>query len=491
MEHDLPDSGEISLESVKSRAVKGVVVLTGRTFFLSFISLFATGLLTVFLSPSEFGTFFIVTAIVNFTAFFSDIGLAASLIQKKEEPSKEDYSTTFFVQQALILSAFLVLLIVSPLLTKIYGLDMAGRWLLYSFGASLLMSSLKTIPSVILERKLEFSKLVIPGIAETLVYHVVAVLLAWKGFGVASFTIAILLRGITGLVLIYHYQPWKPSFVFSKVALKKLLHYGLPYQANALLATLKDDGLTAILGGMLGTSALGLLGWAQRWGQAPLRFFMDHVIRVTFPAFSRMQDEKEQLSRSLEKSIFFISFLVFPTSSGLLAVAPLLIDIIPRYEKWYPALVPLALISMNTLLAAITTQLTNVLNATGRIKMTFKLMIMWTVLSYLVIPIMALKYGVNGAALGYLLVGLSSIVVIYLVRRIISFSLKTAVFIPLVVSITMFVVIIIIRNMFSPTFTLFISLVVIGILYYLAGTYLLIGMRLVDDIRLSLKSFFK
>jgi len=86
-EESLDPTAEITLETVKERAVKGVVVLTGRTFLLNAISLIATGLLTVFLSPSEFGVFWIVSAIVNFLAYFSDVGLAAALIQKKEKLS--------------------------------------------------------------------------------------------------------------------------------------------------------------------------------------------------------------------------------------------------------------------------------------------------------------------------------------------------------------------------------------------------------------------
>ena len=64
-EEHLDPNAEITLDTVKSRAVKGVVVLTGRTFILSALSLVATGLLTVFLSPSEFGIFWIVSAIVK------------------------------------------------------------------------------------------------------------------------------------------------------------------------------------------------------------------------------------------------------------------------------------------------------------------------------------------------------------------------------------------------------------------------------------------
>ena len=374
---------EISVETVKRKAVKGVVVLTGRTFILSVISFTATALLMVYLEPSQFGVFWIVSAIVNFFTYFSDIGLAAALIQKRQLVAKEDLSTTFIFQQTLVLLLLLVLFFLTPTLAKIYSLSSEGIMLLYALGFSLFLSSLKTIPSVLLERELEFGKLVVPQLIENVVYNSIAVLLAWKGMGIASFTYAVVARGIVGLVIIYLIKPWFPVFLFSKESLKRLLSYGLPYQANTFIALVKDDGMTALLGGILGTTGIGLLGWAQKWAYAPLRFFMDHVLKVTFPAFSRMQDEPDQLARSVTRSIFFICFLVFPTLAGLLVLAPSLVDIIPRYEKWSPALSALTLMGISTVFAPITSTLTNLLNAIGKVKTTFKLMIMWTVLDFI------------------------------------------------------------------------------------------------------------
>ena len=104
VEGHLDPTSEVTLDIIKKRAVRGVAILTGRTFLLSALSLIATGFLTVFLSPSEFGIFWIVSAIVNFLAYFSDVGLAAALIQKKDSVTEEELRTTFTIQQFLVLS---------------------------------------------------------------------------------------------------------------------------------------------------------------------------------------------------------------------------------------------------------------------------------------------------------------------------------------------------------------------------------------------------
>ena len=49
---------ELDAEVVKKRSIKGVVALTSRTLFLQGLTLVATFLLTVYLSPKEYGIFF-------------------------------------------------------------------------------------------------------------------------------------------------------------------------------------------------------------------------------------------------------------------------------------------------------------------------------------------------------------------------------------------------------------------------------------------------
>ena len=489
VENSEPTS-EITLEAVKARAVRGVAVLTGRTFLLNILSLVAVGFLTVFLDPSDFGVFWIVSAIVNFLAYFSDIGLAAALIQKKEKIEKADLNTTFFVQQVMVVSLLLVLFLVTPFLQSYYAFSNEAKLLLYALGFSLFLSSLKTIPSVLLERELSFGKLVIPQVLENIVYNLTAVFLAWQGWGVRSFTYAVLARGFIGLLAMYYLMPWFPGLIISKKALKKLLTFGLPYQANTLLATIKDDGMTAFLGGILGTSGIGLLGWAQKWAYMPLRLFMDNVLKVTFPAFSRMQEEKEHLVQAVNRSIFFVCFLVFPSVVGLLSLAPLLIIIIPRYEKWEPALIPLAFISINTIFAAATTQLTNLLNAIGKIKTTFKLMIMWTVLTWLFIPYLAVKYSVVGAAFGYAMVGASSIIAIYIVHKIVKFSLYKSVFTPAIASLIMGGFLLVIRSLIPVKIISIWIMVVFGSVIYLTSMYILVGTSVFYDAKRGFKEIF-
>lgn len=483
---------EINLETVKRKAVKGIVALTGRTLILRVISFVAQGLLWAFLEPEHFGAFLLVSATVNFLSYFADIGLGAALIQKKEKPTQEDFKTVFTVQEILVVSISVILLLFSPVLVRTHNLSQDGLHLLYALTIAFFLASLKNIPSIILERKLEFGKFIIPQVLEDLVYNVVVVYLAWKGLGLTSFTWAVLARGVIGVIAIYILQPWKPGVAFSKKSLKNLLGFGIPYQINNFLATLKDDGLTIVLGGILGSAGLGILGVAQRASQYPLRFFMDTVTKVTFPAFSRMQDDKEQLERGVTRSVFFICALVFPSLVGLVVLFPAIIEIIPRYQKWEPAYIPLIFFSANAAIGAFTTQFTNTFNAIGKIKITFKLMVMWTTLSWILIPFLGTKAGFVGASFGYFLVSSSSIIAYFILKSLINMDTFYSLGKPFIASFVMGSFLYIINGFIdSMSLVKFGLLISTGIFSYGAMLYILTGKVLIEDVKKTFSNIFK
>lgn len=413
---------DIDIELIKRRSIAGVVALTARTFILQVIAFGATFLLTLFLTPETFGIFYVVSAIISFLGYFSDIGLAAALVQKKEEVTREDLATTFMIQQLLVITLVALSLIFSGPIAGFYRLDIAGLWLFRALAVSFFLSSLKTIPSVLLERRLAFDRLVIPQIVETLGFYGVAVYLAWKGGGIMSFTWAVLVRGVLGLVTMYMIEPWVPSLVFSRHSAKKLMSFGIPFQMNSFLALLKDDLLTVFLGKVLPFSQVGYIGWAKKWAEVPLRLIMDSVVRVTFPTYARLQHDRALLVKAIDKTLFGLAGAILPISSGLLFFVHPMVELIPKYSKWEPALVSFYLFVFSSALAALSTPLMNALNAVGNIRTTLKFMVGWTVSTWVLTVLLLRFFGYNGVAMALLLVAGSLYFVIRTTKRFVDFS---------------------------------------------------------------------
>jgi len=475
---------EIDVALITKRSIRGIFALTSRTFFLQIISFAGNFLLTVFLSPSSFGVFFVVSAAIAFLSYFSDIGLAAALIQKKEAITDEDLRTTFTIQQAMVITIVIIALLSSRFIGSFYHLDSMGVSLFQALALSFFFSSLKTIPSILLERDLKFEKLVIPQIVETLFFNLTAVVLAVKGFGISSFTYAVLARGLSGLIAIYIISPWKIGFGFYKKCASKLLSFGIPFQVNSFLALVKDDLFLVYLGKALPIAQVGYIGFAQKWAFTPLRLIMDNVIRITFPSFSRLQEKKDMLRKAIEKSIYAACFLIFPAIVGLVLLSPYFIKLIPRYLKWEPALLSLAFFSINAALSSVSTPLTNALNAIGKIKTTLYLMIFWTIATWILTPLFIFFFGFNGVAIASAVISCSVVIVIYLVKKHIEFDLAKTVLSPLLGSVIMGVAIYFLSPIMIKNVISLISMVFVGIVIYFLTILLFARNQFIDDVKL-------
>jgi len=88
-------------------------------------------------------------------------------------------------------------------------------WITVSLCFSFLAASLKTIPSVLLERKLNFQLISYVDLIENITFYVVAVVFALLGFGVYSYAFAAFSRSALGLILIYRFSPWPVGIAFS------------------------------------------------------------------------------------------------------------------------------------------------------------------------------------------------------------------------------------------------------------------------------------
>ncbi|MBP9817919.1 oligosaccharide flippase family protein, partial [Candidatus Shapirobacteria bacterium] len=368
--------------------------------------------------------------------YFSDVCLASALIQQKSAVTKDELPNTFIFQQSLVITGLIIVATVYPSIATKNNYGSKETWILISLCFSFLAASLKTIPSVLLERQLNFKLISTIDIIENLLFYVVAVLFAFLGFGALSYAISTFARSLVGVILIYLYSPWPIGFSFSVNSAKRLFRFGIPFQVNSFIAVAKDRLSNLLVASIIGRESFGLLAWAQKGPRLPLSL-MDAIMKVTFPTFSRLQDHPELLKKSLEKSTFFISLFVFPALVGISFIAPDVIMAIPKYTKWLPAVLPLYFYALNAGLAAVTTPLTNAFNAVGKISITTKLMIMWTVLTWIFYPLLSYRYGYMGTAVATLIVGSSSIIVWLISQKVFKLNVFYSILHPTIASLIM------------------------------------------------------
>ncbi len=481
---------DFTFEAIAKKSVHGVIALTSRTFFIQLLGIVASFILTVYLDEFSFGVFAIVSSLIVFFSYFQDIGLAASLIQKKEKPTIIDYRTVFSIQQIVVLALVIPSVLFSGNIVSLYGLSIEGQYLFIALLVSFFISSLRTIPTVMMERDLSYNRLVIPEIVEGVLYNVALIIGAVTGMGIMSFTVAVLVRAIGGFIATYIVRPWSIGIAFDKKSLKTLLSFGVPFQLNSILALFKDHFLTLYLGLILPLSQLGIIAFAQKLAFLPLRLIMDNIIRITFPSYSRLQDDKKSLKIAIEKSLFVISFFIFPAAVMIIMFTPFLIEFIPRYEKWQPAILSVIFFALSTVLASISTPLTNFLNAIGKVKITLYFMIFWTISTWVITIFLVDIYGYNGVAAAVFLVSLSSFGVFAVSKRYLKFSIFFPTYKSFIGSVILAGAVYLIRPLVSSFMQMLIWAFISGLVYLLIMV-LISRKELLSTIKFARSSFIK
>ncbi len=416
------DNAALHANEVKRRSIQGVLVIAVKTFFIFGLTLIAQGILGAALSPAEFGIYGFVVTVTNFFTIISDIGLASSLIQKKEAPTTQELRTVFTVQQ-LLSWIVCVLLIGSALLLKQYGkLSMEGVLLAAAFGLSFPIVSVKTISSILLERELDFGKLVITAIIETVVFYALTVYLALNHFGIMSYTYAVIAKAVVGVIVMLSFKRWKMGYAFSRKSFFALMSVGGQFQLNDMLAKVKDDVFYITVGLVVPSTQFGYITWAKQWSRMPYTFSVDNVSPVLFPSFSRLQHDTAALKKAIEKTVFFITLLAFPLFAGLSSMAYPLIRLIPHYAKWEPALFSLILFCFSLAFSSFSTPLVSALQAIGKVNKTLKMMVFWTVSQWAIFPIVFYYFGYNSVAIVGAILAITSFAVVWLLQQDVSFQ---------------------------------------------------------------------
>jgi PST family polysaccharide transporter len=476
------------IREVKSKSFISTVSLLGQSGYAAILGFTAQFIFTVKLGVNIFGIYSLVLATMSFFNYITELGLAAAIMQKKDIKD-EDLSTAFFLQLTMTSAAVVFgFFITNFVFTHNKTLPPNAVPLYWTILLSFFFLSLKSIPSVLLEKRLEIYKVVFVQAVENTVFYVSIILLVLMGFELKSLIIAVLLRSIIGLCLIYFFNPWIPRRIFSFKSAKSLLSFGLPYQGNSFLALIKDDLLTIYLGFAIGATNLGYVSFGKKYAEFSIRLVMDNINRVAFPLFSRFQNDTELLKKSLRKILFYESFFIFPIIIGALFIFDSLLRVIPipgYFEKWHLSLFSFYLFSASAFFVSLSSPFINLFNAIGKIKLSLFFMILWTTIIWIMVPLLTKILGFNGVSIAFFIMSLTFIFVYKKAKQFVSFSLLDFIKDNLLASLAMAIFLQIVRfytlfYLSNPYLHLLLSIIG-GTAVYFGVHYILKGNALKDE----------
>ena len=397
-----PEAGSgPDLNDLGRRGAHAALQLTARSLAMRGLTFVGTLALARLLVPEDFGVFGIVSFVVSVWAALGDFGLGAALIQQAEEPTPEQLATAWTAQQAIALIAVALIWGLAPILTStVAGLPGDAPWMLRVLSLGLLLSSLRTLPSVVLERGLRFGPLATAEVLQQLTYYVLAVGLAIAGFRAWSFIIAGVGQLAVGALVVNLAWRRLPHAGLHRPVLARLLGFGFDYQMSLVLVALRDTPLPVLAGWILGPVSAGLMQFATRLALT-VATIDDVVARVAFPAFSRLQGRRDHQTRAVGAATLLTALFVVPVQCAIAALAPQLVPLLFG-SQWTGAVAPLQLMCLATLFRFPARYLRQTVFAEGASRL--GLAIAFACLVTAIVPVLAglLWLGLAGAGAGFL-----------------------------------------------------------------------------------------
>jgi O-antigen/teichoic acid export membrane protein len=382
------------IEQLKEKTING--------FFWSFFSQFGRQILTLvitiflarLLSPTEFGLIALVTALTGFASIFTELGYGSALIQKKDA-SDLDYSSVFWIN--IIIGVFLTLLfsIGSGLVVRFYdNPDLKTITILLSF--NFLLNAITIVQRIQLVKDIQFKLLAKIELTAILMSGVLAIILAYNGFGVYSLVAQILTIAVVSNIILWYNSSWRPSFLIDKESIKSLNKFSINLMGNQIFGYWTKNLDNLLIGKYLGADALGIYSRSYSLLAYRVNSISKVLSRVMFPTLSNIQDDNLRIRNIYLKVVKMICFIVFPLIVGLYFTAENVIFLLFG-EKWMAMVPVFKALSIFGFALAIGSVHGNIYLAKGKTGLQLKVGVFFKSLSIVAI-IIGLKWGVLGVA---------------------------------------------------------------------------------------------
>jgi O-antigen/teichoic acid export membrane protein len=376
-------TGEPANPPVADDGLSGRVVSGARWIALLRIGTMATTWVTAIalarlLQPSQYGLVGMAMVLVSILTVFQESGLHAALIQRRERVQEAvDTAAAYAPIVGLVLGC--ALLAAAPLAGLFFHRGEVTN-LVRALSVVFVLRGVSQVPIAVVQKELRFRAFAVVSVTGSLVQTGVAIALAASGAGAWSAIGGLIAFEAWCALLMWPICPLRPRPLRASLrVLRELLAYGrnmVGVNINLMIYSYVD---IAVIGRFLGPASLGAYTIGYQTGKQPVANVTYASNQLIFPAYAKLQSEPERFRRAYLRSLRFITALSVPIGFGLAAVSDEFVRVVYG-NRWSDAVPVLAIMALMGLVLSVTATMGEVLKATNRPGLFFRLSLLETVL---------------------------------------------------------------------------------------------------------------
>ena len=265
-------------------------------------------------------------------------------------------------------------------------------------GLVLITNGMSIVQQALLTKEINFKLQTRISIISSLVSGAIGISMALAGYGVWSLVAATLSSSAVVALLLWLWNGWRPSLVFSPDSFREMYSFGSKLLVSGLIDTIYNNIYLLVIGRYFLAADLGYYTRADELRHAPSQNLSAVTRRVSYPVLSTLQDDIPKLRAAYRRLIKSIMLITFVLMLGMAAVAePLVLTLYG--EQWRPSIVYLQLLCFVGMLYPLHSINLNMLSVQGRSGLFLKLEIIKKVLAIPTIVI-GVFFGIEAMIMG-------------------------------------------------------------------------------------------
>jgi O-antigen/teichoic acid export membrane protein len=222
------------------------------------------------------------------------------------------------------------------------------------------------VPDALLRREFRNAPLAARSLLATAGAGLVAVPMAFAGFGVWSLVAYQLAQPLIRASVLWFAHPWRPALRFSGPHLREINRYVGGVLGERVLGSLDFVIPRVVLGHALGPAAVGQFTTARRILELVVQLLIRPVSRVAMPSFAGVAGDRARTQELFTFGAQFAALVAFPGHVGLALVAP---DLIPLVfgAAWSPSVPVLQVLTLFGLILPLSQLCTALMQGIGRV----------------------------------------------------------------------------------------------------------------------------
>lgn len=380
-------------------AVKGGGWVFALRIFTQLLSMGRLVLLMNILGLTDMGLLGIAMLLMRALDTLTNTGFSAALIQKDEKlDSYLSTAWTFGIIRAFLL--FAILYVLAPYFAN-WKVDPEKVSLTISIirvsGLSFFIGAFGNIGIIHFRKELQFHKQFIIDIIPTLISIAVTVILVLIYKNVWSLVFGRLSANIFRCVFSYVMHPFRPKFEFQTEKAKEMWSFGKWVFFSTLISFIMTQGDDFFVVVYINAAALALYQAAYQYSNIPATEITNVISQVSFPAYSKLQNDIPRIRQAYLKIFGLTSFLSIPASGMIFIMTPFFVTLFLK-ERWWPMIPVMQVLAIKGLVRSLGATRGPLFQGLGKPGISAKLRIVRLILFAIMIYPMTDEWGILGTA---------------------------------------------------------------------------------------------